>query len=93
MRIPRTLNTTSLFVGTILCAAILSGCGDEKNEKPGSRPDAGMTLIQQSPPEYSHLTEGEPMTAEQLASANSVPCFAAREVARRGQAVAWPEIR
>jgi hypothetical protein len=69
MRINRTLKTTSLFVGTILCAAILSGCGDEKNEKPGSRPDEGMTLIQQSPPDYSQFTEGEPMTAEQRASA------------------------
>jgi hypothetical protein len=69
MRNPRTLKITSLFFGTILCAAILSGCGDEKNEKPGSRPDKGMTLIQQSPPDYSHLTEDEPMTAEQRASA------------------------
>ena len=28
-----------------------------------------MTLVQQSPPEYAHLTEDKPMTAEQRASA------------------------
>jgi hypothetical protein len=69
MRITHTLKKTSLLVGTILCAAILSGCGDEKNEKPAPLPDEKVILIEQSPPEYAQFTEGQPMTEEQRAYA------------------------
>jgi hypothetical protein len=69
MRRIRTLNTPWTWVSVLLCATVLSGCGDDTNEKPGSRPDEGMTLIEQEPPEYAHFTEGQPMTAEQRAAA------------------------
>ena len=69
MRRTRKRKTMWPWVSALLCAAVLSGCGDEKQDKPGSRPDEGVTLIQQSPPEYAQFTEGQPMTAEQRASA------------------------
>ena len=82
MRRTRTLNTSWPWVSALLCAAILSGCDDENNKKPGSGPDAGVTLIEQAPPEYAEFTEGKPMTADQRASALT------RKRAKRGNLAA-----
>ena len=69
MRRTRKRRTICPWVSVLLCAAILSGCGEEKQQKPVSPPDEVVTVIKQSPPEYAHFTEGQPMTAEQRAFA------------------------